>query len=71
MSSSNRVPPLAEDQNLTPAAAAEWLCRSRRTLDNWRSQGRGPSYVRCGGRIVYSLHDLRSWRDAQRVEVTG
>jgi len=60
------------DHNLTTAAAAAWLgCVRPRTLDNWRSQGRGPRYVRVGGRIAYRLKDLQAWMDAQTVEVSG
>lgn len=28
---------------------------SRETLANWRAQGRGPGFVKLGGRVVYPL----------------
>lgn len=51
--------------------AADYLGLHARTLDNWRSQGRGPRYVRVGRRIVYRIADLESYLDARTVEVAG
>lgn len=34
---------------------------SKRTLDNWRSQGKGPKYVRRGGKIFYPIDLLEEW----------
>ena len=51
--------------------AAEYLGLHARTLDNWRSQGRGPRYVRVGRRIVYRVHDLEAYLDDRTVEVAG
>ena len=31
------------------------------TLAHWRSQGRGPTYVKVGGRVVYRGADLNAW----------
>jgi predicted DNA-binding transcriptional regulator AlpA len=43
-------------------AAAAYLGICPRTLDNWRSQGRGPTYIRVGGRrIVYRIEDLERY----------
>ena len=42
-----------------------------RTMDNWRSQGRGPRYVRVGRRIMYRIVDLDAYLDARTVEVAG
>jgi hypothetical protein len=28
------------------------------TLDNWRSQGRGPRYFKAGGRVLYPLAEV-------------
>jgi hypothetical protein len=28
-----------------------------KTLQNWRSLGRGPAYLKLGGKVVYSLDD--------------
>ncbi len=48
--------------------ASKILGCAPRTLDNWRSQGRGPRYVRVGRRIVYRLSDLREWMEERTVE---
>ncbi|MGV9794428.1 helix-turn-helix domain-containing protein [Gordonia sp. NPDC003422] len=46
---------------LAVQAAASYLDVSRGTLDNWRSQGRGPAYVRQGRMIRYRRADLDAW----------
>jgi hypothetical protein len=49
--------------------AANHLGVHPRTLDNWRSQGRGPTYIRVGGRrIVYRIEDLEAYLEAGIVE---
>ena len=49
--------------------AAKILGVKKRTLDNWRSLGRGPAYLKLSGRAVrYLLDDLLSYRDGKRIE---
>lgn len=31
---------------------------SPRTLERWRCEGRGPSYVKIGGKVLYRLEDV-------------
>lgn len=50
-----------EDQLLTEVAAADLLKMSERTLQAWRSDGTGPSFVRAGRSIRYRRSDLRAW----------
>ncbi len=38
---------------------------SVKTLANWRAGGRGPSYIKIGGRVLYPLGDV------QAVEMAG
>ena len=46
--------------------AARWNLRQR-TLESWRYRGRGPAFVRLGGRSVrYRLSDVLRFEDAQR-----
>lgn len=40
---------------------------SRQTLAHWRSQGRGPCYVKIGGRIAYKGGDLNAWINSHTV----
>jgi DNA-binding transcriptional MerR regulator len=41
---------------------------SRAALRSWRSQGRGPKFVKAGRRVLYRLADLEAYLDANRVE---
>lgn len=39
--------------------AARWRnIVSLSTLDNWRSQGRGPRYFKAGGRVLYPVTEV-------------
>jgi hypothetical protein len=38
---------------------------SPRTLERWRSAGRGPAFLKLGGRIVYRLDDVEAFERAQ------
>lgn len=44
--------PTRPDRLLTPAAVAELLAVSPRTLETWRRERRGPRAVRLGRRVV-------------------
>ena len=40
---------------------------SHRTLERWRWEGRGPRYLKIGGRVVYRLSDIEAYEaDHQR-----
>lgn len=43
--------------------AARLLGLSGRTLEKHRTHGTGPQYRKLGGRVVYTLEDLRAWAD--------
>ena len=50
---------------LTSTDAAAAIGIDPGTFRNWRSQGRGPAYVRIGGnKVVYRVADLEAWLDA-------
>lgn len=56
-----------QKQNLTEEEAAEVLGLSRRTLQMWRYEGKGPVYLKLGGAIRYNRRDLEEYqRDARR-----
>ena len=38
------------------------------TLAHWRSEGRGPKYIKVGGKVAYRGSDLNEWLDAQTVD---
>lgn len=48
------------DQN---GLANRWLI-SKRTLEQWRWQGKGPRYLKIGGRVVYRLEDIEAFEVA-------
>jgi hypothetical protein len=45
------------------ALADRWLV-SPRTLEQWRLQGRGPRYLKIGGRVVYRQQDIEAFEAA-------
>lgn len=83
MSSATRLSELGTDpdQTLTPNEAAKFLGVSVKTLNNWRSKGRGPAYVKYAGAIdglgrqrgnvTYRLGDLREFVAGHRVSTQG
>jgi predicted DNA-binding transcriptional regulator AlpA len=44
-------------------AAAAYLGRSRSWLDKERAAGRGPRFLKVGGRIAYRIADLDEYLD--------
>ena len=42
-------------------AAAHVLCVAEGTLANWRVQGKGPPFVRVGGKICYRDEDINEF----------
>jgi excisionase family DNA binding protein len=64
--SNSRTPPL-----LTCQEAAEFLGVPVGTLAQWRSQRRGPQYIKLEGRLVrYRLTDLESYLSERLVPLT-
>jgi len=55
---------------LTIAEAAELLRIHRRTLDNMRWRGTGPTFRRHGGRIVYQRDELLAWSAERKAKNT-
>ena len=51
--------------------AADFLSLSARTLEKHRTYGTGPAYRKLGGRVVYSVDDLRAWADSGAVTSTS
>ena len=38
------------------------------TLAHWRSEGRGPAFIKVGWRVAYRGRDLNDWLDARTVQ---
>lgn len=74
----------AKRQPATPAAAAppavkhltqfdlanRWRL-SHRTLERWRYDGQGPTYLKLGGAVVYRLEDVEAYEGAQQRAAAG
>ncbi|MEC9433954.1 MAG: helix-turn-helix domain-containing protein [Pseudomonadota bacterium] len=37
------------------------------TFARWRSEGKGPAYIKSGSRVIYKGADLLDWLDRRRV----
>ena len=42
---------------------AERWDRSPSTIENWRSNGRGPKYLKLEGRVLYSLEEIEGYEE--------
>jgi hypothetical protein len=57
---------------MRPKVAAEYLGTSKAFLDQARSNGSGPSFVRVSRTmVIYKRIDLDKWLDARRVNSTA
>lgn len=55
---------------LTPRQAAEFLGVPEGTLAQWRSQRRGPPYIKLEARLVrYRAADLETWLSDRTVQM--
>lgn len=58
------------DRLLTDDEAAAYLQASTSTLNFWRTQRRGPAFVKLGRNVRYRRCDLDRWIDANRRETS-
>jgi excisionase family DNA binding protein len=59
-------------QLLTTREAAEFLRLKPHTLENMRSEGKGPIFMKLGGRVFYHRADLKTWlRESRRRSSRG
>ena len=57
------------DRYLTPPEVAVMLGVSTGQLRTWRSQGRGPAFVKYGPQTVrYAVSAVEAWLEARRTE---
>lgn len=50
--------------------AAHILKLSPQTLNNWRTQGRGPAFRKAGRKVIYARSDIDAWMDANKFNNT-
>jgi predicted DNA-binding transcriptional regulator AlpA len=61
--------PAADDRLLTPGEFAERERVDIHTVYRWNLSGRGPAYLRLGGRkIRYRLSDVIAWEQANVID---
>jgi predicted DNA-binding transcriptional regulator AlpA len=53
--------PLAPPRFLRTKEAAKRIGFSPKTLQNWRSSGKGPPWLRIGGKVVYEVAPFDAW----------
>lgn len=44
---------------------------SVRTLEDWRHDGKGPAFIRVGGKVRYRLKDVEAWEESNLVIPAG
>jgi excisionase family DNA binding protein len=49
---------ITPDGRMTRAHAAVYLGVKKKTLEMWAIQGRGPRFIKIGGRVFYRLDEL-------------
>ena len=67
----DRIEALLSGPKITPEyldtqGAAEFIGLSKLTLEQWRSEGQGPTYCKVGRAIRYYIEDLRAFMNAGR-----
>lgn len=67
MNDASGIPP----RFLRTPEAARFLSLSGRTLEKHRTYGTGPAYHKLGGRVVYSIDDLKAWANRGAVTSTS
>lgn len=69
---------MEQPEHLSEKLLARRWGLSHRTLERWRHDGRGPAYLKIGGRVVYQRADIEAFEATRRrtvivmpVNVTG
>jgi DNA-binding transcriptional MerR regulator len=61
-----RLEPLIDTRGAAPLAGV-----AAKTLENWRTLGLGPKFIKAGRRVLYDPADLLAWREQNRVGSTS
>lgn len=59
------------DIPFTPDEAAMYMGMKPKTLADWRSEGKGPRFLKIGGRIKYRRQDLDDYMEARVCKSTA
>ncbi len=64
--------PTSRDALLPVKDLGRQLNKSPRTLDNWRTAGKGPRFIKTGPRgVLYQWGDVLDWLDGRKVSSTS
>lgn len=44
---------------------------SEKTITNWRYTGCGPTYIKIGGRVFYTIEAIEQWEERRHFWVSG
>ena len=56
---------------MTTSAVAEWTGLSEVTLRRWRTEGKGPSFVRLGRAVRYRREDIAAFVELRTYKSTS
>ena len=57
---------LLKEQLLSPSDLSALTGIAAATLAGWRSQNRGPTFMKFGRRVVYHMSDFEAWMEEQK-----
>jgi hypothetical protein len=63
--------PIHPDALLDQDGAGAFLKISTRTLEDWRTDGFGPRFLKIGARVRYRVRDLIAWIDERAASSTS
>ncbi len=63
---------LTRDSLLQTTAVGKILHKSPRTIENWRTAGKGPRFIKTGPRgVLYQYGDILDWCESRKVQSTS
>jgi excisionase family DNA binding protein len=51
--------------------AADYVRLTKSTLDQWRTAGKGPRFIKAGRKVLYDVADLDRWLEAHKQKSTA
>lgn len=51
--------------------AAPYAGAEPKTMENWRSKGFGPKFIKVGRKVLYDPDDIEAWRNENRCSSTS
>jgi excisionase family DNA binding protein len=57
-------------ERMSVKEAANYLGCAEQTMANWRMRGKGPRYIKRGGRVFYRRSDLDAWEQQSVIETS-